>query len=158
VQSRLPDGFRVHLTFVGAGPRQGALERKAERLGVDVAFLGAMSREEVRAALAAADAFVLSSKEEAFGLAAVEARAAGLPVVALRSGRLQEVAPDGDSGMLVDTDAQMADALVRLATDEGLLARLSDHSRRHPPPFDWSTVAQGHEEAYREAMRLSNGV
>ena len=155
VQSRLPHGFRVQLAFAGSGPRQRALEQKAERLGLDVAFLGALSREEVRQALASADAFVLSSEEEAFGLAAVEARAAGLPVVARRIGRLEEIVPDGKSGILVNTDAQMTDALVRLATEEGQLARFADYSRHHPPPFDWSTVAEKHEEAYREAMRLS---
>jgi glycosyltransferase involved in cell wall biosynthesis len=155
VQARLPAGSDVELVFVGDGPRRGALERKAARLGLSVRFLGALSREEVRRALASAHVFVMSSAEESFGLAAVEARAVGLPVVALRSGRLREIAPDGEAGLLVDNDHQMVEALTRLAGDGALLARLSEHSRRNPPRFDWARVARQHEEAYHRAMHAA---
>lgn len=154
VNTRLPAGHSVGLTIVGDGPRRASLEAQAHRLGLDVRFTGAIARQEVREVLGASDVFVLASKEEAFGLAAVEARAVGLPVVAFRTGRLPEIAPEGASGVLVTSDDQMVHALVSLATDPYRLGRLRANSESDPPPFDWSGVVERHEDAYREAVRL----
>ena len=152
---RLGNRPRLEVTFVGDGPRRVRLERQAERLGVTARFPGAVPREAVRAALAASDVFVSSSDEEAFGLAAAEARAAGLPVIAFRTGSLPEIVPHGRAGLLVESDTEMADAIVRVAREDGLLARLRDGSAAAPPRYDWPTVVTEHERAYREAGRLS---
>lgn len=154
VRAILPASYAVELTMVGDGPRREALEDQARRLHLDVRFAGALPREEIRDILVASDVFVLASKEEAFGLAAVEARAAGLPLVAFRTGRLPIIAGNGACGVLVDSDEEMARALARLATDPDSLARLRAHSESHPPPFDWGRVVELHEKAYREAARL----
>ena len=151
VEERLPDGHTLRVTFVGDGPRRSALERQAYRLGVDAKFLGAMPREAVREVLHNSDVFILPSTREAFGLSAVEARAVGLPVVAFRTGSLQEIVPDGVAGLLVDTDREMADALTRLACDRDLLLQLCEGSVKTPPPFDWPLVVEAHEHVYREA-------
>lgn len=154
-QNRLGDRRRLELTLVGDGPRRPALERHAGRLGLTVHFVGTLSREELRDRFAHADVFLMASHEEAFGLAATEARAAGLPVAALNTGALPLIAPDGKAGLLTASDRSLADALVRLASDAGLLRRLGGWSRATPPPFDWSAVAQLHEDAYRSAMALA---
>ncbi len=156
-QRRLSDGPGLSLTFVGGGPRQTALEEQAHELGVRVTFAGAVSRERVRQELAKADVFVLASAEEAFGLAATEARAAGLPVIAFRTGALPAIVPDGVAGILVDDDREMEDALVSLASERGLLRTLREGSERTPPPFDWSDVVLDHERTYREAIRRRSG-
>ncbi len=155
VQDRLPPGRRVALTMVGDGPRRRALEKRARELDIDVTFAGAVSRAGVRATLAAAHVFVLPCREEAFGIAAAEARAVGLPVVAYRTGALFDLVPDGRAGILVRGDGEMGTALIRMATERGLLQRLSRESRGLAPPFDWPDVAACHEDAYRRAISLA---
>lgn len=155
VQAELPENHRVVLTLVGDGPRRRAVEARAARMGVAVDFRGALGREDVRTALREADVFVLASREEAFGLAAVEARAAGLPVVAFRTGGLPAIVEHDASGVLVASDAGMVRALFRLATEPRRLARMRDYAETHPPPFDWGQVVALHEASYREAILRS---
>lgn len=155
VGRRLPPGAAVALTVVGDGPRRGDLEAQARRLGVDVTFMGAVPRAEVRTALGRAHAFVSTCASEAFGIAAAEARAAGLPVLAFRTGALPALVPDGRCGILVDHDGGMERAIRRIATEAGLLARLTAESRAHPPPFDWTDVVGLHEDAYHAAVRAA---
>src|SRR5262249_16274731 len=77
--------FRVRI--VGEGPVRARLERAVAMHGFAgrVEVLGRRSREEIRALHATSDAFVLPTVRESFGLAALEARCAGLPVVAMRA-------------------------------------------------------------------------
>ena len=92
-------GLRVQV--VGDGYRRAALEALAQARGVAdvVEFLG--HREDVPALLAAADAYVLPSRSEAFPNGAIEAMAAGLPVIATAVGGLLDLIEDGRTGLLV---------------------------------------------------------
>src|SRR5205823_7347723 len=78
----------VVLTIVGDGPERERLERQARRLGVasQVEFLGACAPVRVAEVLPRSSVFALPSRREAFGIAVLEARAAGLPIVAYASG------------------------------------------------------------------------
>jgi glycosyltransferase involved in cell wall biosynthesis len=109
-----------HLQFqiAGDGPRLGELRALASALGIAdrVTFLG--HREDVPALLAQADAFVLPSRSEAFPNGAIEAMAAGLPVVASAVGGLLDLIEPGRTGLLVPPDDPLAladalDGLVR---------------------------------------------
>jgi colanic acid/amylovoran biosynthesis glycosyltransferase len=94
---------------VGDGPLRADLERLAGELGLAgrVTFAGACSRDQVLAALAEADVFLLPSvvgrdgTEETQGVVLLEAQAMGLPVVASRIGGIPESMVDGGSGWLV---------------------------------------------------------
>jgi glycosyltransferase involved in cell wall biosynthesis len=92
---------RLRFQIVGDGPRRRALEELSEARGLaaNVEFLG--HREDIPALLAAADVFVLSSRSEAFPNGAIEAMAAGLPVVASAVGGLLDLIDDGRTGLLV---------------------------------------------------------
>jgi glycosyltransferase involved in cell wall biosynthesis len=94
---------RPHLRFqiVGDGPRRAELEElsRARGLASHVEFLG--HREDIPSLLAAADAFVLPSRSEAFPNGAIEAMAAGLPVVASNVGGLRDLIQSGRTGVLV---------------------------------------------------------
>lgn len=88
----------------------------------------------------AADAFVLPSGSEAFVIAAIEASAVGLPVVATRTGGLFDVVVDGESGLLVDPGdiGQLTAALTRLAGDPHLRQRMG----WRPEPGWWRSTTQ----------------
>ena len=84
---------------------------------------------DMPALLAAADAFVLPSAREGLSNALLEACAAGLPAVAARIGGTEDVIADGENGLLFETEAELAECLRRLATDDALRARLGPAAR-----------------------------
>ncbi len=95
----------VHLHIGGDGEKRPALERLAKDLGVadQVRFLGMLNREQVVYEVAGADAFVLSSQYETFGVALIEALALGKPVIATRCGGPEDIVTEKD-GLLVPVD------------------------------------------------------
>jgi L-malate glycosyltransferase len=121
----------VRFQIVGDGPRRQALESLAASMGLQqhVEFLG--HREDVAALLAGADLFVLPSRSEAFPNGAIEAMAAGLPVVAGAVGGLLDLVEHGRTGLLVPPeDAGALAAAVRdVLSDGALAARLADAAR-----------------------------
>ncbi|PYR55603.1 MAG: N-acetyl-alpha-D-glucosaminyl L-malate synthase BshA [Acidobacteria bacterium] len=128
IRRRLP----ARLLMVGDGPELGEATRLAQTRGVaaDVEFLG--EQEQVLPLLSAADVFLLPSAQESFGLAALEAMACDVPVVASRVGGLPELIEHGVSGFLHPPDDLdgMADSALRLLTDETLHARTAEAARR----------------------------
>jgi glycosyltransferase involved in cell wall biosynthesis len=110
--------------LVGGGREQGRWEARARAAGLagTVRFAGPRPPEEVTWWLAAADLVVMPSLREGFGLAALEAMACGLPVVASSTGGLAALIADGETGLLVPAgDAgSLAAAVGRLAAEAGL--------------------------------------
>jgi len=116
-------GQRTGMTFLiaGDGPLRSALARQAPS---NAKLLGRLA--DVRPLLAAADVFVVPSRREGQGVAALEAMAAGVPLVAARVGGLADMLADGETALLVppdDPDA-VAAALSRLQSDARLRRKL----------------------------------
>jgi L-malate glycosyltransferase len=122
----------THLLMVGDGPDLDAASRLATDLGLAdrVHFLG--EQDQVLPLLSIADVFLLPSSQESFGLAALEAMACEVPVVASRVGGLHEVIDDGVTGFLHAPDdlLGMADSGTALLTDAALHARVAAAARR----------------------------
>jgi glycosyltransferase involved in cell wall biosynthesis len=142
-----------HLQFqiVGGGPRRQALEALAAAHAIrdHVAFLG--YREDVGALLAAADIFVLPSRSEAFPNGAIEAMAAGLPVVASAVGGLLDLIEDGRTGLLVPPaePQALAAAIGRLIEDRALARRLGEQARTHVAErYTFERMVQAFEDLY----------
>jgi glycosyltransferase involved in cell wall biosynthesis len=134
---RLRDrGVDACLCMIGDGPDRPAVERRAHELGLmrDTLFLG--YQEEVAPFYAAFDAMILPSINEGTPVSAIEALAAGRPVVATRVGGVPDVVREGEDGFLVepgDVDA-LADRLARLAADPELRERLGAAGRARVVP------------------------
>jgi glycosyltransferase involved in cell wall biosynthesis len=130
---------RGRLLLLGDGPERGALERRAQELGLSdrVDFLGGGSREDVLRLFAAVDAAVLSSAWENFPHTVVEALAVGTPVVATAVGGVPEIVEDGVNGLLVPprAPAALAAALRRIVEDQGLRERLAAAAARSVEPL-----------------------
>jgi glycosyltransferase involved in cell wall biosynthesis len=132
----------VRLDVFGDGPSRRHLEREMEQRGLAgaVTLRGRVTRDELRAAYAHADAYLSTTRLEAFGIAALEARAAGLPVLALRGSGIEDFVTDGVDGLLADDDAGLAAAVARLVEQPDLLGRIREHNRTVPPAQDWEQV------------------
>jgi colanic acid/amylovoran biosynthesis glycosyltransferase len=142
VRLLLADGHDVGYTIVGGGEPEARaqLELAARdlRLADLLVLTGELPRQQVGEHLAAADVFVLPSLSEGISNAALEAMAAGLPVVVTDVGGMRELVRDGVDGLLVpprDPPA-LAAALARLLTDPDLRADLSAGARRRAGEFD----------------------
>ena len=145
----------LSLELIGDGPLRGRVERRIARRGLaGITLRGRLDRAQIRRSYAEADVFVAPAVLEAFGIAALEARAAGLAVVARRGTGIEEFITDGVDGLLVDDDAGMARALVRLATDPELVASLTRHARAHRPVHGWCMTLDAAEAEYHRAQRL----
>jgi glycosyltransferase involved in cell wall biosynthesis len=147
----------VSLEVIGAGPEQADLERAARAAGAGdrVTFSGFRAQADVGDVYRRFDVLAVPSLDtagwiEQFGRVAVEAMAAGLPVVASRSGALPEVV--GDAGVLVDPGdpTALSRELGRLRDDEPERARLSSAARQRAITYGWAEVARRHLDFYRD--------
>jgi glycosyltransferase involved in cell wall biosynthesis len=141
--------------MVGDGPDRPAIERRAHELGVmrDTLFLG--YQEEVAPFYAAFDAMILPSINEGTPVSAIEALAAGRPVVATRVGGVPDVVREGENGFLVeagDVDA-LAERLARLAADPELRKRLGAAGRaRVVPRYSVARLVDDIDLLYRSLL------
>lgn len=129
----LPPGLDWHLTVVGDGPQRAEVQALFAKLPTNrISWAGQLTRPEIAKLLAEASAYVWPGCGEAYGLAYLEAQAAGLPVVAQRTAGVPEVVADGETGFLsaADDDASAAAAITRLASDPALQRRMGQAARR----------------------------
>jgi glycosyltransferase involved in cell wall biosynthesis len=137
----------------GKGWMYDAVFARLEALGLRdrVHFVGYLDEEELPLWYAAARLFVFPSLYEGFGMPPLEAMACGTPVVTSNSSSLPEVV--GDAGLMVapmDVDA-LADAIMRLLSDEALHADLRERGLRRAQQFAWHTTAERTRDAYGQA-------
>lgn len=151
---------RLVVPIVG-GPSGSGLDRPeslaalAAELGITdvVRFVPPVSQEELAAWYSAATLVAVPSYNESFGLVAVEAQACGTPVVAAAVGGLTTAVRHGRSGLLVDghDPQQWADALTRVAFDDGLRLELEAGALAQARSFTWEATAAGTLTAYELA-------
>jgi N-acetyl-alpha-D-glucosaminyl L-malate synthase BshA len=132
VFTRIARQVPSRLLLIGDGPDLGSALDRARELGVAKQVEALGEQDQIIPLLSIADLFLLPSAQESFGLAALEAMACEVPVVASRVGGLHEVIDDGTTGFLHDpSDVQgMADSGIWLLTDADLHARIAQESRR----------------------------
>jgi glycosyltransferase involved in cell wall biosynthesis len=146
----------LRLTIAGDGPDRDAAARLASELGVGafVRLPGHLSREDLRELYGRADVFVLPSERESFGIAALEARAAGLPVIAmLASGARDFIAP-GVNGLLASDHTELARFISRMALEPAMREQCRRNNQLPPMDHDWSAVTDAHREIYRAAAMV----
>lgn len=117
---------------VGSGPEGPSIKALAMALGIDDRISFIDSVKDTREALSVTDIFVFPSIKEGLGIALLEALAAGKPCVASRTGGIEDIIKDGESGILTDVgdSAAIADAVLKLLSDEGLRMRMAQCGRR----------------------------
>jgi N-acetyl-alpha-D-glucosaminyl L-malate synthase BshA len=142
------------LLFVGDGPERGSAEDLCRQLGVcdDVRFVG--KQEQMEDILAIADLFLLTSEYESFGLAALEAMAAGVPVVSTNAGGLSEIMVQGFNGYMSnvgDVEMMSQQAMDIIGNDERL-QQFKQNAAQHAHSFDIHNIVPLYEKLYDEVL------
>ncbi|MCC6621840.1 MAG: N-acetyl-alpha-D-glucosaminyl L-malate synthase BshA [Deltaproteobacteria bacterium] len=155
VLARVAAARPARLVFVGDGPDLGLIESRAAELGVADRVTLAGELDDVREHLARADVFLLPSALESFGVAALEAMAMGVPVIASDVGGLPEVVAHGETGMLapVGDVESMARATLELLADPARCLAMGRAARdRAAALFRMGPVIDRYEAIYRRLV------
>jgi phosphatidylinositol alpha 1,6-mannosyltransferase len=155
-RARVPARIPMRATIVGEGPARGRMERFVARHGMGdwVSLPGRYTREQIAKVLESADVFVAPARRESFGIAALEARAAGVPVVARARSGVADFVRHGAEGLLGRSLGDLARALARLCVDAALRESIAAHNRATPPSAgSWPAVLEGFDRAYDAAAQ-----
>jgi glycosyltransferase involved in cell wall biosynthesis len=153
--SRLTGETRLRLVCAGDGPQLDRATRAARRWGLAADLPGRLTPEQSRELLHQADLYIAPADLESFGLAALEARSAGVPVLAKAAGGVGEFVRDGVEGRLVADDAELARALAKLATDPALRRSMAEHNARVEPATTWPITLDAVQALYDRATSIA---
>ena len=150
----IPGDLRLKLKIIGEGDKRRAMEKLISQLSLEnkIELMGHQPRENIREIYFSADIYVCPTKWESFGIAVLEARCAGLPVVALASGGVKEIIEHEKEGLLANTDQEMVENIVRLIKDKDLRSAIGDYNQNNPPSMNWKNVIEKHLQLYRLAI------
>ncbi len=139
-----PKAGNFQLLIIGDGSQRGRLEGLAKKFGLKdkVRFLGQVQNEMVPRYLASADCFVLPSLKEGFGIAILEAMAAGLPVVASRVGGILDIIKEGYNGLLAEpgNPEALAKAIEKIYSDRFLAESLAQNAKATITQYSWPAI------------------
>lgn len=139
----------ARLALVGDGPNRKALERHFE--GLPVFFAGFLHGNELAAAFASSDIFIMPSRTETLGLVVLEAMSSGLPVVAARAGGIPEMIRHGVSGFLFDLESEAVAAIRELLACPGQRAAIGENARTRASSYSWKSATIQLLEHYQAA-------
>ena len=142
------------LIFVGDGPERAEAESLCRELGIcdDARFVG--KQEQMEEILAVADLFLLTSEYESFGLAALEAMAAGVAVISTNAGGLPEIAIQGQTGFLDDIGDihGMSEHAIKILEDDAVLKQFKANAVAHAKNFDIHKIVPEYEALYNRFL------
>lgn len=169
IREKMPD---VHMAIIGDGKHEKKYRRMARELGLEehVSFVGRVPQEAIQKYFWASDAFVLASRiqvnqvtglrdAETMGRVLCEANAAGIPVIAARSGGIPSVIKNRRNGLLFKPDdvASLIKALKELRGNRELRNRMiKEGLSRAKNKFDWKQIISIHEACIRGILKLDD--
>lgn len=143
------------LLFVGDGPERSMIEGLARSSGAcnDIKFLG--RQEEMEDILAITDLFILPSEYESFGLVALEAMAAEVPVISTNVGGLPEINIEGVTGFLSDIGdvEEMSDNIIKLLNDPKAFEAMKKNAFEQAQKFDIGFIVPQYEALYKKVLK-----
>ncbi|MBL9042440.1 MAG: glycosyltransferase family 4 protein [Myxococcales bacterium] len=150
VLAQLPEEQWPKFTLIGDGPERARVQREIRKLGLSkhIELTGLLSRPQIRELLSRSSVFVLPSYLEALPIAVIEARAAGLPVVARTPNGVSEIVEHGTHGFLAENTAAFERYLIKLLRDAPLRARISAETQQNLDRFTWQRSIERHENMY----------
>jgi N-acetyl-alpha-D-glucosaminyl L-malate synthase BshA len=149
-------GYPVKMLFVGDGPERAFVERQCREWGVCGSVMMLGNLKSTKEVLGISDVFLLPSETESFGLAALEAMASGVPVIATDTGGIPEVVRHGIDGFLSEVGdvADMANNLEQLIADEEKLQFYKKNALQGAERFDIKKILPIYEALYEKAIKM----
>lgn len=149
-RGRVPVEIPMRATIVGDGPARASMRRYLNARRMDwVSLPGRFTRDQIKDLLASADVFVAPAPRESFGLAALEARSAGVPVVARAQSGVADFVRPGKEGLLGHSFDELVASVARLARDADLRQSIAEHNREtEPVACSWPAVLEGFGRCY----------
>ncbi|MFA5535885.1 MAG: glycosyltransferase family 4 protein [Bacillota bacterium] len=147
----------LKMVLVGGGPFEQELKQAIKSLGLtkSVIFTGTLNREEVINCYLGADLFVFASTTETQGLVLGEAKAAGLPVVAVNAYGTSEMVTNNQSGFLTDLNKkEFAQQVLTLLEDKELYLRMSSQAKKEANLISSRSCALELVRAYQDVISL----
>ena len=146
-------GRDVRMVVAGGGPDAGEVAELAGRHGEWFRYLGHVADPQ-GAVMPELDVMAMMSFQEGLPMSLIEAFSVGLPVLATNAGGIREVLEDGVNGMLLERSAEaLADALIRICDERGLLRRLSDGAlSSFERSYDVKRIAEQYHQFYGESQ------
>ena len=154
VKARLGQRDSLHLLVIGGDLTHAAQSRHSElnklkcltkslQLDDTVTFLGAQPQDVLPYYYSAAEACVLPSRYESFGMVALEAMACGTPVIVTTAGGISAIIKDGQTGFLVpeEDETALAQSILRLVYNNPSKKHLSTNVRNRAMEFTWNSIA-----------------
>jgi len=150
IRSRLPDQVPLQVEVPGEGPLLPVVRALVARLDMEPWLLlpGRLCQAELARRYHRAHLYLSPSRLESFGIAALEARTAGLPVAGLRGSGIEEFVHDGVTGVLARDDAGLALRVGDLLMDRARLDDIARHNRTTEPAQVWPRVIEVTLTAY----------
>lgn len=148
---------KLSLRLVGTGPDELKLKSLVKELKIsnNVCFVGRVDSCNVPKELNVFDIYVALSRQESFGVAVIEAGAAGRPVVVSDAGGLPEVVINGETGFVVAKENPQAavDAIAKLVLDHDLRIRMGEAGRQHVEAlYDWNVCINTMINLYKRVI------
>jgi len=152
-------GADLRLHVIGSGSEADALARLAAASDLPVEWTAGLDRDALAAALRRAAVFALPAEGESFGIVYLEAMASGLATLAVAGEGIADVIADGEDGLLLPAGdvAAWSDALVRLARDPALRARLGEGGIRRARGLGWEGHVEALADIYAEVLAERHG-
>lgn len=138
----------IRPVIVGDGPAHAWLRKRLP----SAVFTGSLTQPELGEVVASSDILLNPSRTETFGIATLEAMAAGLTVVCPAAPSTQDLVISGETGVVVASGqpTDYAQAIAKLSSDAGLRAGIGDAARRQSERYDWRASSQAVMAAYAE--------
>jgi glycosyltransferase involved in cell wall biosynthesis len=154
VRDLVPAGIGIEAQIIGAGPQRDTMLSYLARHRMTgwVELTGQLDQPAIRDRFADADLYVSPARLESFGIAALEARCAGLPVLAFAGTGVSDFIEHGRDGLLVGSDDELTAALAELACSPAARAELAAAEHGNQPGYTWDQVLLTCEQVYRRAF------
>ena len=158
-RGRLDPRTALRVTVAGDGPAMPVMRAYLRRHSMTdwVRLGGRLDRDEVRSLLRTADLFINPAVRESFGIATLEARTAGVPVIARAGNGVSDFIRHDREGLLCDSPDALVDAIVHLVEDADARHRIHTHNRAtQPTDCTWPVVTAAFARCYDQAARRVN--
>lgn len=155
INDQLGHQCRPYFKIIGDGPLRPVIEEKIKSLGIgdQVELLGTQSKEQIKQAFKTSRFFILPSRKEGFGIAALEARSFGLPVISMNHGGIRDIISHGKDGFLCDSDEEFIRRVADLTQNDFLWAKMCRAASHSMERFSWKKILPQYQSIYEKAIQ-----